>query len=1025
MTWKRWLGAAAGMAVAYFLAADLGLRFLIRPEDVAVFWPASGVAAGLLLISGPNYRWPILSGVVLATVVANLMGDRNLASSLAFAVCNAGEAFLIAFLADRWVGQRMLLERVSSVLAFFAATAVSTGIAALAAAIAIRLFLNSAPLIDGWRAWFIADALGVMMVAPLLIALPGSLRNRPSRHEILEGSVALSALAALAVYDFTSPSHSWLTLLPFTVFFPLLLWVAARLPTVFTAAAVFIIGMTLVATITLDLGFGVIGMPNHQRIFAAQAGLLLTALTALILAALFTERRLSEARLVRNNRRLRLALKGAHAGVWEVALHPRSIYWSTEYRKLLGISDLDTPTFENWVSRVRRADLPAILANLRAALQRQLSEWKQEFRIADAQGGERWIEDHARIHLDRHGHPLMIGGISFDITARKQADERLRSSEERYRTALEAGRVGVFDWDVEGGVVRWDERTHAALGLKPGELLDFERAISFAHPDDRGSIRAVAARAVDPAVGDAFVHEWRVCQPDGSVRWVETQGRALFRGEGSDRKAYRLIGTVRGITRRKAAELALFESEGRFRSTFDNAAVGIAHISRDGRWLKVNDVLCRMIGYSQDDMRVLQLRDVVHPKDFFQSQQNLDRLLSGEVGSFVQEVRALRRDGLQIAIRATVSLSRKVDGEPDYLIAIFQDITKEKEAEADLVSSRAMTDAILRSLQPRIAVVGGDGRIVAVNAAWQAVWPDQREWVGTNYLAVCAQAATQGETDAGEALRGIEDVLRGRAQNFSSEYQCDTAIGQRWFSMTVVPLSGHPLGGVVVSHDDITERKEAEHQIRLLLREVNHRAKNLLSVVQVVARQTGGEEDPRRFAQRFSARLEGLAASQDLLVKGEWRGVEICELVRSQLSHLRDLIGSRIDLEGPQLRLSPVAAQTLGMALHELATNAGKYGALSNEVGTVKVGWGITAENGLSRFRIYWQERGGPPVEPPAKKGFGYTVMVRMFEQALNAEVAFECRPPGVTWRISAPADVVLENTLLKESNEGLPQPAM
>src|SRR5262245_22614285 len=185
-------------------------------------------------------------------------------------------------------------------------------------------------------------------------------------------------------------------------------------------------------------------------------------------------------------------------------------------------------------------------------------------------------------------------------------------SEKHYRMALEAGKVGVLDWDIDADVVRWDERTHAALGLMPGEILNFAGALSFAHPDDQDSIKAEVAQALDPEAAP-FVHDWRIIGPDGAVRWMETQGRALFTGEGRNRRAYRLLGTVRGITRRKQAELALRESERRFRATFENAAVGIAHVAPDGSLLRVNHRLCAIVGYAAEELTTKTFQDITHP----------------------------------------------------------------------------------------------------------------------------------------------------------------------------------------------------------------------------------------------------------------------------------------------------------------------------------------------------------------------------------------------------------------------------
>ncbi|HEX7072679.1 MAG TPA: HWE histidine kinase domain-containing protein [Hyphomicrobiaceae bacterium] len=203
--------------------------------------------------------------------------------------------------------------------------------------------------------------------------------------------------------------------------------------------------------------------------------------------------------------------------------------------------------------------------------------------------------------------------------------------------------------------------------------------------------------------------------------------------------------------------------------------------------------------------------------------------------------------------------------------------------------------------------------------------------------------------------------------------------------------------------------KRAAEQNRFLLREVNHRAKNLLAVVQAVARQTAGENDPKVFAERFAARLSCLAACQDLLVRSNWRGVSAGELVRSQLAHFVGLVGTRILLDGPTLRLSAAAAQTIGMALHELATNAGKHGALSDAQGIVEVTWNLAGSDEAPEFVMCWHERNGPRVAPPERRGFGHTVIVRMVEHALDAAVSLEHDPAGLVWRMSAPAQLVLD----------------
>jgi PAS domain S-box-containing protein len=209
-------------------------------------------------------------------------------------------------------------------------------------------------------------------------------------------------------------------------------------------------------------------------------------------------------------------------------------------------------------------------------------------------------------------------------------------------------------------------------------------------------------------------------------------------------------------------------------------------------------------------------------------------------------------------------------------------------------------------------------------------------------------------------------------------------------------------GGTV---QDITERKEREEKEYLLMREINHRAKNMLSVVDAIAHQTA-TRSPEDFVEHFSERVQALSANQDLLIKNEWKGVEIADLVRAQLAHFADLVGSRIAMHGPKLRLSPASAQAIGLALHELATNAGKYGALSTDRGRVDIGWKTTDGD---TFTMSWTERDGPPVAAPERRGFGTIVMDAMAERSLGGTVDLDYAASGVSWRVSCPATIALE----------------
>jgi two-component sensor histidine kinase len=205
---------------------------------------------------------------------------------------------------------------------------------------------------------------------------------------------------------------------------------------------------------------------------------------------------------------------------------------------------------------------------------------------------------------------------------------------------------------------------------------------------------------------------------------------------------------------------------------------------------------------------------------------------------------------------------------------------------------------------------------------------------------------------------------------------------------------------------DVTERKQAEAHVRLLMHEVNHRANNLLAVVQAMAQHLADSGDDRDLVARLSRRLSALAASNNLLVSGRWQGVEVGRLVESQLAPFSGA-ASRVTCSGPVLRLKPSAAQAIGMTLHELATNAAKYGALSASSGTIALDWSLCPDR--QRFEMGWRECGGPRVLPPQRIGFGHTVVAEMTRETLAGEVSFDFAPEGVRWRLACPAQHALD----------------
>jgi PAS domain S-box-containing protein len=208
---------------------------------------------------------------------------------------------------------------------------------------------------------------------------------------------------------------------------------------------------------------------------------------------------------------------------------------------------------------------------------------------------------------------------------------------------------------------------------------------------------------------------------------------------------------------------------------------------------------------------------------------------------------------------------------------------------------------------------------------------------------------------------------------------------------------------------DLSEQKASEEKARQLSNEMAHRTKNLLTVVSAIARQlaqTSGSLE--EFTSRFSARLAALGGIHDLLVRDNWRGATVRDLALAQLAHCADLVGRRILLEGGTVSLNATACQYLGMALHELSTNAIKHGALSNDAGTVTIKWSQQPPENPESFTIDWIEQGGPRVKSPTRQGYGRRVTTQFIAHALNARVSEQFREKGLRWSLVMPTSFLL-----------------
>ena len=341
--------------------------------------------------------------------------------------------------------------------------------------------------------------------------------------------------------------------------------------------------------------------------------------------------------------------------------------------------------------------------------------------------------------------------------------------------------------------------------------------------------------------------------------------------------------------------------------------------------------------------------------------------------------------------------------EADELSAVLSNAAKELEAR---MRAQAHLAALVTSSPSAVVSLSPDGVIRTWNAAAAGLFGyAENEVVGLPAAVLSPDKAAaemrklHARARAGAVVHG-DTVLRAK-----DGHSIDV-------SLSVAPMydEDRRLVGISAIVSDVRERRARERHIEFLMREVSHRSKNLLAVVQAIAGQTARHSpDLDAFQQRFSERISAMARSQDLLVGNNWTGASVTDLVRTQLAPFAEAASSRIEVAGPRLELNPNAVHSLTLALHELATNAAKYGALSVAEGRLAITWEVSGpETADGRFRMSWREHNGPRVAPPSRKGFGHVVISEMMAASLHGEVKLDYACDGLSWSIDAPRSSVL-----------------
>lgn len=619
--------------------------------------------------------------------------------------------------------------------------------------------------------------------------------------------------------------------------------------------------------------------------------------------------------------------------------------------------------------------------------------------------GRRWAD---RFHDDDLALLQTVTHYFGLALERLRGETALRESEERLRLSLAVGRLYTFDSNLLTGQVFMSPEVLARLGLPPDQRISHDQLLDTVYPADRERVIAARLASLAPDGTGDFDQEFRVKRADGAVRWMHVRTCTFFAGEGSARRAVRVIGAQRDITKSKVAEQRLRDSAERLRLALEAAGLGTFDYDVEhgtGIW---SPELRAIYGLRPNE--TLELEKVsrqVHAedRDLFLAPVFAARPC-GDSEDYSSEFRILRTDGEMrwLAVRAR-QLFESGSEYPKRIIGVSWDITEQKLAAGRLLESE-------RRLQ--LAQEMGGVASLEWNQATDETWVSEsyRRIFGLPPGTVVNSAVFEAQLhpdDRERVIRFFTEIAE-EAETLEIEYRIIRPDDQkvRWIYSTMGVVRDPVtriirLFGILL---DITERKANEERERLLSREVDHRAKNLLSVVLGVVQLTRAETIPE-FVDQVNGRIHALGRVHSLLAAARWDGAELSKLIEEELAPFANG-DKRVRLKGPWVALRPAAAQSMALVIHELTTNAVKHGALSTPEGRIEVDW-ETGGGVAGRLVLRWRESHGAGVRQPQHLGFGLTSARMSVERQLGGTLDLSWHAEGIACELALPSRQLVE----------------
>ncbi|GJE71114.1 PAS domain-containing protein [Methylorubrum podarium] len=628
------------------------------------------------------------------------------------------------------------------------------------------------------------------------------------------------------------------------------------------------------------------------------------------------------------------------------------------------------------------------------AAARSQGAYEVEFPLRRADGQYRWFLSRARPVRDEAGRLTSWIGTTLDIHERKVA-------EERFEALTELAPAIIWFGNPDGSLSYLNDRWFAYTGQTPEQALPLGWGEAI-HPDDLAGLLL----AWDTARRREIVYdtEARLRRHDGTYRWFLIRAEPRRDASGA---VVGWLGSNSEIHDRRQAEEDLRKAREQLYLAVEATGTGIFDYDLVTDTLEWDARTRALFGLRPDaPVSYGVFLAGLHPDDRSWVDQAVMAALD-PAGSGSYDI-AYRTVGLEDGVERWVAAKGQVfvvDGRPVRFIGTARDVTESRRAEQALreteeryrLAARATNDAIWDWNLATNHVLWNEALTVAHGYSPEAVDPTGDWWIAQIH-----------PDDRARIDASIHAVIDGAGTAWSDEYRFLRADGSYAdiLDRGYVIRDGHGAAvRMIGAMFDISERKRAEEHQRLLTGELQHRVKNTLTLVQAIASQTfRNAPDPEAAREAFAARLISLGRAHDILTRSSWTEAPIAEVVEGALAVHRGAATARIRASGPGVLLGARAALSLALALHELATNATKYGALSNESGCVDLRWHVVHEGEAPRFCLTWSEQGGPPIlTQPSRRGFGSRLIERSFAAEVGGEVKLTYAPTGLVCRLEAP----------------------